>query len=72
LEPCGDFCGLLEIFIGRAPEEQAAGDAADRDRNTHLCSYPEDAVLHRGGTRASGIVRRVAVLSSDWIFSLSA
>jgi hypothetical protein len=52
LKSSGDLCGLLEIFIGRAPEEETSGEAADRDSNTDLCGHPEDAILHRGGTRA--------------------
>jgi hypothetical protein len=63
LKSSGGLCAPSEIFIGRAPEEETSGDAADRDRNTDLCRHPHDAILHRGGTRA--FVSWVAVLPSE-------
>ncbi len=48
LQPWGDLVGLLEIFVSRAPEDQAAGDSPDGDRNPALCDDVEDAVFHRG------------------------
>jgi hypothetical protein len=37
---------LLEIFVGGAPEDEAAGDSPNGDRNTQLCGDAEDAVFH--------------------------
>lgn len=33
LKSCGDLLGLLEIFVGRAPEDEASRDSPDGDRN---------------------------------------
>jgi hypothetical protein len=44
--------GLLDIFVCGAPAEQASGNFSDRHRDTELCRYTGDAVLHRGGAGA--------------------
>jgi hypothetical protein len=48
--PCGlyalrDLYGVLAIFIGGAPEEQASGNSPDGDRNPQLCSHTEEAAF---------------------------
>jgi hypothetical protein len=52
LEPSGDLLSLVEIFVSRAPEDEASGDSPDGDRNTELCGDAEDAVFHRGSAGA--------------------
>jgi hypothetical protein len=46
LQSAGHLVRLLRIFLGRAPEEEAAGDFADGDRNAERCGHAEDAVFH--------------------------
>ena len=47
LQSCGDLLGLPAIFVSRAPEDEASGDAPDGDRNTELRGDAEDAVFPR-------------------------
>jgi hypothetical protein len=55
LNLCGNLLNSLEIFVGRAPEEKACGDLANRHRGAELCGETDDAILHRlmpfGGAR---------------------
>jgi hypothetical protein len=48
LEPAGSLLGLLEILIARAPEEQAAGHAADGDGNATFGGDALNPMLHGG------------------------
>src|SRR5262245_54338909 len=44
--------GLAGELLRRAPEDEAAGDSPNGDRNTELCGHTENAVFHRGETCA--------------------
>jgi hypothetical protein len=52
LEPGTDLLGLLEVLVGRAPEEQASGYAPDGYRHVELDCDAANPVLHRRQARA--------------------
>ena len=63
LNLCGNLLDSLAILVGRAPEEKACGDLANRHRGAELCGEAEDAILHRlvpfGGHACGGVVQRL-------------
>jgi hypothetical protein len=65
LEPLGDFLRLLNIFIGRAPEDDASGQAPACDRHIHLTGHAEDVVLHPPGLISGPSRMRMASVDSD-------
>jgi hypothetical protein len=48
LQPADSFLGLLEIFLGSTPDEQASRDFSDRHRDVERCGHAEDVVFHGG------------------------
>jgi hypothetical protein len=44
LEPRPDVLGLLDVVVGRTPEQQTAGDAPDGDGHLELRGHTEDGV----------------------------
>jgi hypothetical protein len=70
LEPVTDLLGLVNIRVAGAPEEYAAGHAADRDRHATFGGDALDPMLHGGrahavGDRhASGVLTAIEVSSS--------
>jgi hypothetical protein len=53
LQPAHDCFRLLDVVVSRAPEEQAAGYAADGDGDSEF-GDAEDPVLHGGRAHAVG------------------
>jgi hypothetical protein len=67
----GDLLGVLAIFVGGAPGEQAAWNSSDGDRHLKLYGHPKDAVHHHGrvcafgdGHSHGGLRRELAPLSA--------
>jgi hypothetical protein len=46
LQSAGHVLRLLRIFLGRAPEDDAAGHAPDRDGDVQVVGHAKDVVFH--------------------------
>ena len=57
LEPAGGLLGLLEILLARAPEDDAAGHAPDRDGDGELADADlgDESGLDEGGFDDGGL-----------------